>query len=145
MDRLVPDPFTIAQKDWFSRYICILGAVTLLFFLATMVLPEPFASQRILLGTIFLVEILAIAIRVLWLGSIMGSGKKVQGTILDVRKVGSGAGSRLVADYCYKFDDREYRRVCFDGGRFTQGQNVLVIVDPEHPKRSVIADLYRVA
>ncbi len=134
--------WVIARKDYYASYVMVFFLTTLVIYVVLRLLKPPLEFSPDYLLILLLVELVLLFARVARVRSLLSSGVSVPGTVKEVYRVGSGAGSQTRVEYTYVYEGEEHGASCPKRGDFEPGQSITVVLDPRAPGRSLIKDVF---
>lgn len=142
MNQHIPSFWTIARRDYYSSY-CMTFLITSLFAYGAVQLfklPLQFSPHYFLL--LISIELCFILWRVGVVSKLLSRGISVKGTIEKISKGGSGLGSMTMMEYAYGYNGESFKRTYPKRNGLEENQKVMVALNPNAPKRSIIKDIF---
>lgn len=142
MSAKLPSLWVVARRDFYASYLTVFLVSTLVVYAIVRVVRPPNEFPIDYLLVLVALEAVLVLARMFLVRGRLAKGVRVEGTVDDVYRVGSGAGSHTKVEYSYTYEGEEYRGSYPKGSHFEPGQKITVVVDPSAPKRSLIRELF---
>jgi hypothetical protein len=132
----------IARRDFYASYLIVFLVSTLVVYGIVRFVRSPNAFPIDYLLVLVALEAVLVLVRALLVRGRLAKGVPVEGTVEEVYRVGSGAGSHTKVEYSYTYEGEGCRGSYPKGSRFEPGQKITVVVDPSAPKKSLIMEVF---
>ncbi|NIN72479.1 MAG: DUF3592 domain-containing protein [Gemmatimonadetes bacterium] len=142
MSSEVPSFWVIARRDFYASYLTVFLVSTLVVYAIVRLVRPPAEFPIDYLLVLVALEAVLVLARAYQVRGRFAKGVPVEGTVEEVYRVGSGAGSHTKVEYSYTYEGEGHRGSYPKGSRFEPGQKITVVVDPSAPQRSLIREIF---